>query len=54
MRVYLIRSVDKMFMFNISCFVIVVLLKLCVGFFFIKSNTESILSINFVPRIGKI
>ncbi len=56
MRIYLIRSVNKIVMLNIGGFVIVVLLKLCVGFFifFIKSNTESILGINFVPRIGKI
>ncbi len=34
--VYLIRSVNKSFMFNISGFVIVVLLKLCVGFFSLR------------------
>ncbi len=53
-RVCLIHSVNKSFMFNISYFVIV-LLMLCVRKkIFFHEDTESTLNINFVPRIGKI
>ncbi len=40
----LLLPLIKVVLFNISYFIIVVLLMLCVGFFFIKSNTESILT----------
>ncbi len=54
--VCLIRSLNTIFMFSISYFVVEGYFWFCVWVyynFFIKSNTESTLSINIVPRIGE-